>query len=48
MIDFKSILAAKDIAGMKYLIVEQDNTRDGRPFDAIKTSINNLTGKILI
>jgi sugar phosphate isomerase/epimerase len=48
IIDFKTILAAKKIAGMKYMIVEQDSTKDGSPFDAIKISINNLTTKILV
>jgi len=48
VIDFKEILAAKDIAGMKYMVVEQDSTKDGKPFDAIKTSITNLTTKILV
>jgi sugar phosphate isomerase/epimerase len=48
VINFKEILAAKDIAGMKYMIVEQDSTKDGKPFDAIKTSITNLTTKILV
>jgi len=48
VINFKEILAAKDVAGMKYMIVEQDSTKDGKPFDAIKTSITNLTTKILV
>jgi sugar phosphate isomerase/epimerase len=48
LINFKEILAAKQIAGMKYMIVEQDSTKDGKPFDAIKTSITNLTTKILV
>jgi len=48
VINFKEILAAKDIAGMKYMIVEQDNTKDGLPFEAIKTSFVNLTTKILV
>lgn len=48
VINFKEILAAKDVAGMKYMIVEQDSTKDGLPFDAIKTSITNLTTKILV
>ena len=48
VINFKEILAAKDIAGMKYMIVEQDSTKDGKPFDAIKTSITNLTTRILV
>ena len=48
LIDFKEILAVKDIAGMKYMIVEQDSTKDGLPFEAIKTSITNLKTKILV
>ncbi len=48
VIDFKAILAAKDIAGMKYMIVEQDKSRENKPFDDIVTSINNLTTKILV
>ena len=48
LINFKEILAAKDIAGLKYMVVEQDSTKDGKPFDAIKTSITNLTTKILV
>jgi sugar phosphate isomerase/epimerase len=48
VINFKEILAAKQTAGMKYMIVEQDSTKDGKPFDAIKTSITNLTTKILV
>lgn len=48
VIDFKKILEAKDVAGMKYMVVEQDSTKDGKPFDAIQTSITNLTTKILV
>jgi sugar phosphate isomerase/epimerase len=48
VIDFKSIIAAKDIAGMKYMIVEEDKSREGKPFDDIKTSITNLTTKLLV
>jgi sugar phosphate isomerase/epimerase len=47
VINFKEILAAKNTAGMKYMFVEQDKTKDDKPFDAIKTSITNLTTKIL-
>lgn len=47
VIDFKRILAAKNTAGMKYMFVEQDKTKDGKPFDAIRSSIVNLTTKIL-
>jgi len=48
IINFKEILTFKDIAGLKYMIVEQDSTKDGKPFDAIQTSITNLTTKILV
>lgn len=48
LIDFKTILASKKIAGMKYMFVEQDNAEKGNAFDAIKTSIENLTTKILV
>ena len=47
VIDFKRIIAARDIAGMKYMIVEQDESRDKKPFDDIKTSFVNLTTKLL-
>jgi sugar phosphate isomerase/epimerase len=48
IINFKEILAAKDIAGMKYMVVEQDQSREGTPFIDIQTSITNLTTKILV
>jgi sugar phosphate isomerase/epimerase len=48
VINFKEILALKNIAGMKYMFVEQDSTKDGKQFDAIRTSIINLTTKILV
>jgi sugar phosphate isomerase/epimerase len=48
LIDFKAILAARSIAGNKYLFVEQDSTKDGKPFDALKISITNLTTKLLV
>jgi sugar phosphate isomerase/epimerase len=47
VIDFKRILAAKKIAGMKYLFVEDDNQGNGKPFEALETSIFNLTTNIL-
>lgn len=47
LINFKEILAAKKIAGMKYIFVEQDSTKDGKPFDAIQNSVMNLTTKLL-
>jgi sugar phosphate isomerase/epimerase len=48
VIDFRKILAKKDLAGMKYMIVEQDS-RGGKPtpFEDIHTSITNLTTKLL-
>jgi sugar phosphate isomerase/epimerase len=48
IIDFKAILAAKDLAGMKYMVVEQDLSKNETPFDDIKTSITNLKTKILV
>ncbi len=48
VIDFKRILAEKNTAGLKYLVVEQDLSRDGDMFADIKKSITNLTSKILI
>ena len=49
VIDFKTILASADIAGAKYLVVEQDN-RGGEPtpMEDIQTSITNLKTKILV
>ena len=48
VINFREILAAKDIAGMKYMVVEQDQSRDGDMFGDIRKSITNLTTKILV
>jgi sugar phosphate isomerase/epimerase len=48
VIDFKAILDAKDIAGMKYMVVEQDLSREGTPFVDIQTSLTNLRTKILV
>ena len=47
IIDFKKIIAAKEIAGAKYFIVEDDNQGNGKPFEGIDTSIKNITTKIL-
>jgi sugar phosphate isomerase/epimerase len=47
VIDFKRILAAKEVAGMKYHFVEDDNQGNGKPFEALEISISNLTTKIL-
>jgi sugar phosphate isomerase/epimerase len=46
-IDFKKILASKEIAGTKYTFVEDDNQGNGKPFEALETSIKNITTKIL-
>ncbi len=48
LIDFKRIYAARETAGMKYLFVEDDNQGMGKPFEAIETSIVNITTKILV
>lgn len=47
VVDFKRILEAKKVAGMKYMFVEDDNQGNGKPFEAIDTSIINLTTDIL-
>jgi sugar phosphate isomerase/epimerase len=47
VIDFKRILESKDVAGMEYMFVEDDNQGNGRPFEALETSIRNLTTEIL-
>ena len=48
VVNFREILAAKDIAGMKYMFVEEDKSREDKPFDDIQTGITNLKTKILI
>lgn len=48
VIDFKRILKARDVAGMKYMFVEDDNQGNGKPFEELETSISNLTTKILV
>lgn len=48
LIDFKRIYAARETAGMKYLFVEDDNQGNGKPFEALEISINNITTKILV
>ena len=47
LIDFKRIYAAGKTAGMKYFFVEDDNQGNGKPFEAVEISIDNLTSKIL-
>jgi sugar phosphate isomerase/epimerase len=46
-IDFKRIFQSREIAGMEHFFVEQDASRDNKPFDAIKTSYTNLVSNIL-
>lgn len=48
LIDFKRIYAARETAGMKYMFVEDDNQGNGKPFEGIETSIDNITTKILV
>jgi sugar phosphate isomerase/epimerase len=48
LIDFKRIQAAKEVAGMKYMFVEDDNQGNGKPFEAVEISINNIVSKILV
>lgn len=39
VIDFKTIWKSKDIAGAKYLFVEDDNQGNGKTFETPKQSI---------
>jgi sugar phosphate isomerase/epimerase len=48
VIDFKRILAAKETAGVKYTFVEDDNQGNGKPFEGVGASIENLTTDILV
>ena len=48
LIDFKRIMVAKETAGMKHFFVEDDNQGNGKPFEGIETSINNIKGNILV
>ncbi len=48
LIDYKRIYNARKKAGMKYFFVEDDNQGNGKPFEGIRISINNLTSKILV
>ena len=48
VIDFNRIMKVKDVAGMKYMIVEQDSAKDDKPFEAIQTSLTNIITKILV
>jgi len=48
LIDFKRIYEARETAGMKYLFVEDDNQGNGKPFEGIEISINNIVEKIMV
>lgn len=48
LIDFKRIYDAREKAGMKYLFVEDDNQGNGKPFEGVKISIDNITSKIMV
>jgi sugar phosphate isomerase/epimerase len=48
IVNFREILAAKETAGMKYMIVEQDQSRDNDIMGDIQKSITNLTTKIMV
>jgi sugar phosphate isomerase/epimerase len=48
VIDFKTILKSKQVAGVKYSFVEDDNQGNGKTFEELEISINNLTTKILV
>jgi sugar phosphate isomerase/epimerase len=42
IINFKELFASKDLAGMKYFFVEQDNYRNYSPLESIKISFDYL------
>ncbi len=42
IIDFEPIFAQKDVSGMKFFFVEQDQTKDQPPLEAIAESFNYL------
>ena len=42
VIDFKAVLAAAEKNGVRWGIVEQDNTYNSAPLESIKTSLENL------
>jgi sugar phosphate isomerase/epimerase len=46
-IDFNRIYEARKTAGMKYVFVEDDNQGNGKPFEGIKRSIDNVNNDIL-
>ena len=48
LIDFDRIWKAREKAGMKYMFVEDDNQGNGKPFEGIEASIENLTTDILV
>lgn len=48
IVNFKEILAVRETAGMKYTIVEQDQSRDNDIMGDIQKSITNLKTKILV
>ena len=47
LIDFKRVLAASEVGGVKYGFVEDDNQGNGKPFEGIRTSLDNLNSEIL-
>lgn len=46
VLDFNRIFAEKTTAGVKWYVVEQDLIKDGKPFEAVQTSLNNLSKMI--
>jgi len=46
VIDFKTILASSEIAGLKYAFVEDDNQNNGKPFEGIESAFKNVTEKL--
>ena len=46
VIDFKTILASSETAGLKYAFVEDDNQNNGKPFEGIESAFKNVTEKL--
>ncbi|WP_319479489.1 sugar phosphate isomerase/epimerase [uncultured Draconibacterium sp.] len=46
--DYKRIYDARETAGMKYFFVEDDNQGNGKPFEGVNVSIDNVKSKIFV
>ena len=46
--NYKRIYDARETAGLKYLFVEDDNQGNGKPFEGVKASIDNINAKLFV